>query len=597
MPTPTWNTASHNKALTLSDLTFDAATVAALVAPADHVNVKTLFNVTGDGVTDDTVAIQAAIDAATVKTTGPVELFFPAGTYMVTGKINLKTNVRLRGASQVLTILKSTTGAATQTMVEIIGTFGVAITDLTIDANNRAASIGASWNPGGNTTTPGGGFLMSNVTIKNTVSSAFRISGLADNAVVENCTFDTCTIGVQVFPVAGQVVKNHTWRGNTWNFVGTNNLQYAGNNQGEFQNVLVEGNTQRNYQNVGANGPIPMELWGIDNLRIVGNACYGGGVGTRGIGFAKGRNVAMIGNTVQGMISYGCEISNNNGFTIADNTFKDCAEWIDATAAVSDGVISGNVFSGTGRSAITAGNAGLRFDAGSATRVLITDNVFNDWPYLQNAVKLGVQVATDCVVSDNIFLVSDSNSGVGALQLRRGVRVRVINNRFTIAKTLATPGGTWDDDISDVIQFTLDALSSDIVIEGNEFFYTGSFGTVTNHAAIGPGNTGAAALPGVVVRRNRIKAGVRGLRLSPLNSADQIVMDNDTRGCLTADSFNAALLLKRTALVVEGTAAPTTGAWLRGDRCVNSSPAVASPKAWSCTVAGSPGTWVSEGNL
>lgn len=49
--------------------------------------------------------------------------------------------------------------------------------------------------------------------------------------------------------------------------------------------------------------------------------------------------------------------------------------------------------------------------------------------------------------------------------------------------------------------------------------------------------------------------------------------------------------------VVNGPAAPTTGAWLLGERVVNDVPAVGSPKGWVCTVAGSPGTWVSEGNL
>jgi hypothetical protein len=46
-----------------------------------------------------------------------------------------------------------------------------------------------------------------------------------------------------------------------------------------------------------------------------------------------------------------------------------------------------------------------------------------------------------------------------------------------------------------------------------------------------------------------------------------------------------------------GTAAPTTGAWRVGDRVYNQSPAVGQPKSWVCTVAGTPGTWVSEGNL
>jgi len=45
------------------------------------------------------------------------------------------------------------------------------------------------------------------------------------------------------------------------------------------------------------------------------------------------------------------------------------------------------------------------------------------------------------------------------------------------------------------------------------------------------------------------------------------------------------------------TAAPTTGTYKRGDRVFNSEPTVGQPKSWACTVAGTPGTWVSEGNL
>jgi hypothetical protein len=49
--------------------------------------------------------------------------------------------------------------------------------------------------------------------------------------------------------------------------------------------------------------------------------------------------------------------------------------------------------------------------------------------------------------------------------------------------------------------------------------------------------------------------------------------------------------------IAYGTAAPTTGTWSRGDRVFNSTPTVGQPKSWACTVAGTPGTWVSEGNL
>lgn len=43
-------------------------------------------------------------------------------------------------------------------------------------------------------------------------------------------------------------------------------------------------------------------------------------------------------------------------------------------------------------------------------------------------------------------------------------------------------------------------------------------------------------------------------------------------------------------------AAPTTGTWAVGERVVRT-PVAGQPKAWSCTVVGTPGTWVSEGNL
>jgi hypothetical protein len=49
--------------------------------------------------------------------------------------------------------------------------------------------------------------------------------------------------------------------------------------------------------------------------------------------------------------------------------------------------------------------------------------------------------------------------------------------------------------------------------------------------------------------------------------------------------------------VVYQTAAPVTRTWAVGDRVINAAPVVGQPKSWVCTVAGTPGTWVSEGNL
>jgi hypothetical protein len=45
------------------------------------------------------------------------------------------------------------------------------------------------------------------------------------------------------------------------------------------------------------------------------------------------------------------------------------------------------------------------------------------------------------------------------------------------------------------------------------------------------------------------------------------------------------------------TTVPTTGNWKAGQRVFNTAPAVGQPKSWVNTVSGTPGTWVSEGNL
>lgn len=61
--------------------------------------------------------------------------------------------------------------------------------------------------------------------------------------------------------------------------------------------------------------------------------------------------------------------------------------------------------------------------------------------------------------------------------------------------------------------------------------------------------------------------------------------------------FTNNQLILNSHKIVYGTAAPTTGTWAVGDMTINSSPAVGQPKGWRCTVLGTPGTWVSEGNL
>lgn len=105
--------------------------------------MPTLFNVqdfgaVGDGVTDDTAALQAAIDAAA--TAGGGEVYVPAGTYSLTADpgqsaLLLKANVSISGEATTTTVLKLAAGSgAVDGVIRAVGDH-VGASRLTLDGN------------------------------------------------------------------------------------------------------------------------------------------------------------------------------------------------------------------------------------------------------------------------------------------------------------------------------------------------------------------------------------------------------------------------------------------------------------------------------
>lgn len=73
--------------------------------------------------------------------------------------------------------------------------------------------------------------------------------------------------------------------------------------------------------------------------------------------------------------------------------------------------------------------------------------------------------------------------------------------------------------------------------------------------------------------------------------ADVIAILNDQQGY--TPNFPTSYR-QGTQTIAQGTAIPTTGQWLQGDIVFNTTPASGSPFAWTCSVAGAPGTWIAS---
>ncbi len=143
-------TETHSGAVTFSGPVNIAGSTASTL-PLGWLSVKS-YGATGNGVTDDSVAIQAAIDAASALPNGIV--YFPTGTYIVTLQdagnalcLHAKPNTMMTGPG---TIKLGDNAAGNASGTRVIGTqsasgySNISIVGLTIDGNTANNPLGKS---------------------------------------------------------------------------------------------------------------------------------------------------------------------------------------------------------------------------------------------------------------------------------------------------------------------------------------------------------------------------------------------------------------------------------------------------------------------
>lgn len=284
------------------------------------------FGAKGDGITDDTAAIQSAIDAAAAA--GGGQVYMPTGTYIVSGGeepsdgcLMLKSNVYLYGDGMGATTVKVADGSDTKITGVIRSAYGeethdFGVSNLTIDGNrdHTTGKIDGWFNgyiPGqagydSNVTLDsveikdcsGYGFdpheQTVNMVIKNSVSHGNGLDGfvadfLSDSTFENNVAYDNDRHGFNV------VTSTH-------DFTLTNNVAY--NNGG---NGIV---VQRGSEDI----PSP------SNITITGGEVYGNGA--EGVLIKMSSEVTVSGVEIHDNASAGIRIYGSNHVEIIDNTLS-----------------------------------------------------------------------------------------------------------------------------------------------------------------------------------------------------------------------------------------------------------------------------------
>ena len=381
------------------------------------------FGAKGDGITDDTAAIQNAIDAAAAA--GGGQVYMPTGTYIVSageepsdGCLMLKSNVYMYGDGMGATTVKVADGSDTKITGVIRSAYGeqthdFGVSNLTIDGNrdNTTGKIDGWFNgyiPGeagfdSNVTLDsveikdcsGYGFdpheQTVNMVIKNSVSHGNGLDGfvadfLSDSTFENNVAYDNDRHGFNI------VTSTH-------DFTLTNNVAYNNGGTG----IVV----QRGSEDI----PSP------SNITITGGEVYGNGA--EGVLIKLSSEVTVSGVDIHDNSSTGVRIYGSNHVEIIDNTLNNNSlgssvpeiiiQSYDDTLGVSgkyfngsDNIIQGNIISGSNLS--TYGVA-ERNEDGTDRNAIIgntishTSNgatlIYGDGSYVSATVPMTIVQGTD----------------------------------------------------------------------------------------------------------------------------------------------------------------------------------------------------------
>ena len=622
----------------------------------DTISVKD-FGAVGNGVADDTAAIQAALNAAASATLNGIgkSVFVPSGTYKTTAVLQIGEGVNFYGDQNTSVIdVQATASTSTYNNGLLINGNNVVIDGLRINGTNEGREINAGVNIDVYATA-----ILANPAVSGTVYQS---------ATIKNCSIFKWGSGIELrrcnnFAITG----NRLWGGkNLKNGISPNTSTqdiwiYGSPSPADSFRGIISGNFcfgnhdtpiaaggNEGDHDITINGnvvwPLKEDLTLLSKTQTVNNATanmsrygiftgYGGnsslrmaitnniirdvahcGINTQ-TAARPGGDLAIVGNVVSecgfGLI-YGALPSppgdnslkagiflDGGADTCSGNVIVDCytvgikhnsniavptAPGRHARAVINGNNIA-NVLANPFNSTL---GYGIQLSGNNTSGVTVSNN------RIEYTADIGIVVTVSAGATlGNVHILGNSvqvthDKGGISVSNAGGLDCSVVGNRILGAGGVSNGNlnsGIWQDTnkvhcMNNVIQNFFNGIRVSIAT-------TRDLGLNISGNAISSCNTGVAGGGGTVIcQANTLKDCTNRFSGKVWQGTILYGTDGDGWGggptVLIADSQSP-----------QGGA----GTWAVGDRCIKTNPAVTQPKGWICTVAGTPGTWVSEGAL
>lgn len=525
----------------------------------------------GDGVTNDTTAIQDAINAISGTggaLTGGVVSFLPVA-YKVTA-LTLKEDVHLVGVGGI--------GDETSDGTWLIGTTGSSV--ITFEVINSGSCT--------NTVIDGvsisGG---DNCLVSNNQTVWFHLRNVRFSGPVEACISTRGFIQQWFFDTVDLQSGKYGWRHQ--NLTGTGSP--AANNlidKSSFVNLRVGGQSESG---------IFLEFPTANNLRwaslFTDNCTKYGFYADGGASFWTFEGVSNEQNHKNGqkVITTGSITSGTNTLTVASGVGIANGDTITIRGAAANGRdLETTVSSGGGTvNIVTAANA-----SNTVTSLDVTNALYDNFRF-NNTIGTAARVT---------FIGFEGDTGVASDNVRYDINLTGGSDFVFIGSSLSQRGiydpgqdftfiGSTGEHKLPLLETVANYRSTTLPRRGKASNIPSTEGgnlvlALVDSAANGSGTYGDIQFRKFNAARNRI-GGINGTT-GLFDCAHRIrpgAFGNSTGATLDIGSRGIAF----------GNAVPTAGTWNTGDVILKETPVVAQPIGWTCTVGGTPGTWVAWANL